>query len=94
MSQFRNPHNLLGDFNSETPLYQQAGALVDALLAWTPSGRTLPGRIEELYVHMYEFGILGLADVELAQAWIADLAALGYRFPTLVAPGRYRRETP
>ena len=36
------------DFNSETPLYQQAGALVDALLAWKPTSATIPGRLEEL----------------------------------------------
>ena len=36
VTQFRNAHNYLADFNSELPLYQQAGALVDALLDWKP----------------------------------------------------------
>ena len=37
---------------------------------------------------MYEFGILGLDDVKLAQAWLADLIKVGYRFPPLaVAAG-------
>ena len=67
MTQYRNAHNYLADFNSETPLYQQAGALVDALLAWRPVGPTLPARLEELYVLMYEMRIVGLQDVKLAQ---------------------------
>ena len=57
--------------------------MVDALLAWKPASPTLPGRLEELYVLMYELGIVERNDVLLAQAWIADLIAVGYRFPPL-----------
>ena len=73
------------NFNSEVPLYQQAGELVKALLRWEPTSSTLPGRIEELYILMYEMSLLGLNDVKLAQAWLADLIQVGYRFPQLVA---------
>ena len=83
MTQYRNAHNYLADFNSELPLYQQAGALVDALRAWQPRTRTVPGRVEELYVLMYEMGIVGADDVRLAQAWLSDLLKLGYRFPPI-----------
>ena len=83
VTQYRNVHNYLADFNSEVPLYQQAGALVDALLAWRPETRTIPGRLEELYVLMYEMGILAEADVRLAQAWLHDLVKIGYRFPSI-----------
>ena len=31
-----------------------AGALVDLLLQWRPTATTLPGRLEELYILMYE----------------------------------------
>ena len=65
------------------PLYQQAGALVDALLSWQPKTSSIPGRLEELYILMYEMQILGLEDVKLVQAWIADLEKIGYRFPPL-----------
>ena len=68
----------------QVPLYQQSGALVAALLRWEPTARTLPGRFEELYVHMYELGIIGLSDVRLAQAWLSDLCRLGYNFPQLL----------
>ena len=87
VTQFRNAHNYLADFNSELPLYQQAGALVDVLLAWRPTASTMPGRLEELYVMMYEMGIVGLDDVKLAQAWLHDLVRLGYRFPELAGAG-------
>ena len=86
VTQYRNVHVLLGDFNSEVPLYQQSGALVDDLLAWRPTSPSLPGRLEELYIHMYELNIVGAKDVALAQAWISDLLRLGYRFPA-VRPG-------
>ena len=32
---------------------------------------------------MYELGIVGLRDVELAQSWLSDLTRIGYRFPAL-----------
>ena len=44
----------------------------------------MPGRVEELYILMYEMNIVGLDDVKLAQAWLQDLVRLGYRFPPLV----------
>jgi len=84
VTQYRNAHNYLADFNSELPLYQQAGALVQSLEAWKPTSDNLPGRLEELYIYMYEMAIVGLDDVKLAQAWLQDLARLGYRFPPIV----------
>ena len=49
-----------------------------------PAVSTMPGRVEELYILMYEMNIVGLDDVKLAQAWLQDLVRLGYRFPPLV----------
>jgi hypothetical protein len=83
VTQYRNAHNYLADFNSEIPLYQQAGALVQALLDWKPKAATMPGRIEELYILMYEMNVLGLDDVKLAQAGLGDLMRVGYRFPPI-----------
>jgi len=36
----------------------------------------------ELYEEMYDCGILEVADVQLAKAWIEDLKAVGYQFPS------------
>ena len=83
VTQHRNAHNYLADLSSEIPLYERAGVLVKALREWQPATKTLPGRIEELYVFLYENAILELSDVWLAQAWISDLHRVGYNFPTL-----------
>ena len=40
---------------------------------------------------MYEANIVGEKDVALAQAWLADLISLGYRFPTIMAGGKAAR---
>ena len=39
--------------------------------------------MEELWVALYEHGLIGLADVGLVQAWLAALTEAGYRFPAL-----------
>ena len=61
--------------------------MVEALLAWRPTSPSIPGRLEELYVLMYEMDILGASDVKLAQAWVGDLLRLGYKFPAISGGG-------
>eukprot|EP00903_Cladosiphon_okamuranus_P008646 g8290.t1 len=84
VEQVRNPHDYLGDFQAELPLYERAGALVDFLLRYTQeegvsnSGGLTWSRIEGLAVTMYEYGIVGEEDVMLAQAWLQDLRDAGY----------------
>ena len=36
--------------------------------------------MEEMYIEMYERGILEKKDVEFVQAWLQDLVSIGYRF--------------
>ena len=87
VTQHRNPHSYMADFNSEEPLYAEGTDLVHELLQWAPSAPTLPGRIEEMYVHMYEVGVLEWDDVLLTRAWLADLLhVVGYRFPAVRSP--------
>ena len=84
--QDRNSHDYLADFSSESQLFSQASELVRMLQAWSPKGRSLPGRLEELHIELYERGFLEEADVFAAQAFLTDLSALGYRFPKLTGP--------
>lgn len=83
VDQFRNPHSYLGDLDAEIPLYKQAGVLVDRLREWNGTATTLPGRIEELYIDLYERGFLEIGDVYLMQSWIQSLLDIGYQFPPI-----------
>jgi hypothetical protein len=53
--------------------------------AWEPKASTLPGRLEELYINLYERDILTLGDVHVVQEWLQGLSDIGYKFPAIVA---------
>jgi len=88
VNQFRNPHSYLADFESEMQLYLRAGALTSFLVGWVPTDENLPlaGRIEELAITMFEYGILEERDVVLTQAFLEDLTMMGYKFPSVSSP--------
>lgn len=67
VSQFRNSHSYLADFDAEIPLYLQSTALIEYLIQHVHPTLTL------LFIAMYEHGIVELDDVYLAQAWEADI---------------------
>jgi STELLO glycosyltransferases len=67
VSQFRNSHTYMADFDAEIPLYLQASKLVEYLLQ--PQHETLA----ELMIDMYEHCIVDIVDVHLSEAWRADL---------------------
>eukprot|EP00756_Hemistasia_phaeocysticola_P009297 Hpha_TRINITY_DN14862_c0_g3::TRINITY_DN14862_c0_g3_i2::g.170411::m.170411 len=82
VTQYRNAHNYLADFQSENPLYLQSGELVKRLNAWSPSKATDVGEaMEELIIDMFEHNIVEAGDVEATQAWLEDLTRIGYEFP-------------
>ena len=78
----------MADFQAELPLYERSGALATFLVNYRgqetthglseKSFKTIVERVEALAVMMYEHGILEVADVELTQAWLQDLLAVGY----------------
>ncbi|CAM9486179.1 unnamed protein product [Ectocarpus sp. 8 AP-2014] len=84
VEQIRNPHDYLGDFQAELPLYERAGALVEFLLWYADekgasnSGGLTWSLVEDLAVMMYEYGIVDEEDVVLTQAWLQDLRDSGY----------------
>ena len=85
ITQIRNAHDYLADFNSEIPLYTQATELVKFILKWQSSAPTLEERMEELAIHFFERGYYEIEDVFGIQRWISDLIVLGYRFPSIRA---------
>ena len=85
VTQYRNAHNYLADFNAEHDLYLKSGALVDFLLSWDGEGETLPSRMEELFIELYERDFLGdEKDIRLCQAWLNSLISVGYEFPKVI----------
>ncbi|KAI6658415.1 hypothetical protein LOD99_15217 [Oopsacas minuta] len=83
VTQYRNAHNYLADFNSEIPLYTQATELVKFVVSWQSTAPTLVERMEELAIGFFERGYFEIEDVFGIQHWISDLIELGYRFPPI-----------
>ena len=81
VTQNRNAHDYIADFDAEDDLYKRSGTLVKQLTSWQPSSSTLPGMIEDLWVYLYERDYFGLEDVILVQKWIEALLVIGYKFP-------------
>ena len=87
VTQVRNVHDYLADFDSEVPLYMKSGQLIQFLEEWTPVPTTTPSLdsamwslAKELYQHCY----WGQQDLQLVEAWLHDLHNLGYRWEHLV----------
>lgn len=82
--QDRNAHRYLADFDSEDQLYKRSQRLIEQLIDWNPNSKSLVGRIEELYIFLYEHGYLSKLDVVLVQLWLKSLIMIGYQFPPLI----------
>lgn len=87
--QYRNVHSLIADLQSEVPLYTQADALTKWLRTWKPKDwkMSLEERTEQLFIDLYEIGVLEENDVKLVQAWLDDLLELGYIMPEVTGRG-------
>jgi hypothetical protein len=69
----RNQHGLIRDFNAEIPLYQQTPALLQFLdeKIELQKGDELKS-LREVFLSLFEHGILGETDVGFVEAWIED----------------------
>ena len=79
----RNSHNYLQDFYSELPLYVLASKLVEMLATTPPKLAPYEVVFRDVYVLLYETGVLEEDDIKYVIAWINDLKNVGYTFPTL-----------
>ena len=85
VTQYRNPHSYMVDFADEDDLYNRVDELLEALASWTSHGHET---LETAYIDLVtklvkEAAILGEADLQLAKAWVEDLRAIGYVWPTI-----------
>ncbi len=71
--QERNGHNYLADLNAEDDLYHKGNQLLSYLAEWKSTSEWLPGRIEDLWIGLYERDFIKKSDVTLVQKWIQAL---------------------
>jgi hypothetical protein len=76
VTQIRNSHNYLADFQSELPLYTQATSLVTHLTYNKFQS------LSEAFIDAYEHEILEYSDVELALAWERDMKRIHFNAST------------
>lgn len=81
IEQERNEHNYLADMQAELDLYFKSGVLIDYLSKWQSSARTIPEKMEELWIDLYERSYIDINDVKVIQLWLAALMEVGYDFP-------------
>jgi len=83
ITQKRNPHDLMADMDAERDLYHKTSVLIHFLNDWIPETETVPGRMEELWISLYERGYIEEEDVRLVQLWLSALIESGYDFNML-----------
>lgn len=102
IEQIRNAHNYLADMKAESDLYFKTSKLIEFLTAWRCLSDNIPGRMEQLWIDLYERGYIEERDVAAVQLWLSALASSGYQFPALrrkihdkvVVMGQFNTEAP
>lgn len=76
--QERNEHNLLRDFEEEIPGYLNNAKIRTTLEALDlPAGQDrIPENVRACFRALVELGVVGQGELELLDAWLADLAGL------------------
>ena len=82
IDQIRTAHNYIGDMNAESDLYFKSNKLTQFLKGWTSTNNSLPSRMEQLWIDLYERGYHDVGDVQLVQKWLAALVQIQYDFKT------------
>jgi GDP-4-dehydro-6-deoxy-D-mannose reductase len=75
--------NLAIGVSEEKDLHEIAGIVHFLTQKWKPVGTTIPSRLENLMVALFERGYIELSDVVMTQQWLLALVSLGYEFPAL-----------
>ena len=80
--QDRNDHNYLADMQAELDLYFKSGPLITFLDKWKTSASSIPEKMEQLWIDLYERSYIEINDVKVLQLWLAALIEVGYEFPS------------
>lgn len=76
-AQNRNSHDLLQDFRSEIPCYLQAEAAADIATAAVNPKNTLSDNLHRVYKSLCQNEIVPHQELEMLEAWLADLSQVG-----------------
>jgi hypothetical protein len=74
--QQRNPHNYLADFIQEIPVYRHAETVLDLASTSAKGDGSLLSGLRRVYAALAETKIVTPPELELLEAWCADIAAL------------------
>ena len=84
VKQIRNGHSYIKDMDDEYQLYHQSGSFVRFLSSWSSSHSSLYERIGQLARDVADGGFWDWKEVDIMDAWLADLESVGYSFPPIV----------
>lgn len=77
--QERNEHDLMRDFRDEVPGYLHNASIREALarLELRPGASNVPANMRACYAKLVEMNLVGESELELLDAWLEDLEAVG-----------------
>ncbi|CAF3863847.1 unnamed protein product, partial [Adineta steineri] len=84
VKQIRNSHSYIKDMDDEQQLYHQSGSFVRFLSSWSSTKSLLNERIAQLARDIAKNDFWQWKEVDIMDAWIADLESVGYKFPSIV----------
>ena len=81
--QLRNPHDYVKDLAQETNMYRDTPSMLKNLNKWQCSATApLDECMVQLQLYLHQKGNIGCRDVKLVEAWVRDLASIGYSMPS------------
>ncbi|CAF1285966.1 unnamed protein product [Didymodactylos carnosus] len=86
VKQVRNTHSYIKDMDEEQQLYHQSGSFVRFLASWSSPLPSLAQRIAQLGRDVARAHFWESKEVDIVDAWLADLRSVGYSFPSIVYP--------
>ncbi|CAF4006231.1 unnamed protein product, partial [Adineta steineri] len=84
VKQIRNSHSYIKDMDDEQQLYHQSRSFVRFLSSWSSTKSLLRERISQLARDIAKNDFWKWKEVDIMDAWIADLESVGYKFPSIV----------
>jgi hypothetical protein len=82
--QIRNSHSYIKDMDDKDQSYHQSGSFVRFLSSWSSTESSLTKRIAQLARDIAQAGFWQSKEIDIMDAWLADLHSIGYVFPSII----------